>query len=119
LTTSEAAQDATTAAKSERRRPGGGYTGGVEVQLTRDHEEFIARSVEAGRFASADEALREAVELLERRETELQGIRVFVQEGLDDLDAGNHEDFTDENLRELFDGVVSRGRQRLAAGSRP
>ena len=91
----------------------------MEVQLSRDHEAFIARSVQAGRFSSADEALREAVELLERRETELQGIRVFVQEGLDDLDAGNYEDFTDENLRELFDGVESRGRQRLAAGSRP
>jgi putative addiction module CopG family antidote len=91
----------------------------MEVQLTRDHEEFIARSVQAGRFSSTDEALREAAELLERRETELQGIRVFVQEGLDDLDAGTYEDFTDENLRDLFDGVESRGRQRLVAGSRP
>ena len=90
----------------------------MEVQLTRDHEAFIARSVQAGRFASADEALREAVELLERREAELQGVRVFVQEGLDDLDAGNYEDFTDENLRDLFDGVESRGRQRLATQRR-
>jgi putative addiction module CopG family antidote len=91
----------------------------MEVELSPDHEEFIARSVQTGRFASASEALREAVELLERREAEVRGIRVFVQEGLDDLDAGNYEDFTDENLRELFDGVESRGRQRLAAGSRP
>ena len=91
----------------------------MEVELSPDHEEFIARSVQAGRFASAGEALREAVELLERREAELQGIRVFVQEGLDELDAGNYEDFTDESLRNLFDRVVIRGRQRLAAGSRP
>ncbi|MGA2714871.1 MAG: type II toxin-antitoxin system ParD family antitoxin [Bryobacteraceae bacterium] len=87
----------------------------MEVQLTRDHEAFIARSVQAGRFSSADEALREAVELLKRREVELQETRVFVQEGLDDLDAGDYEDLTDENLRELFDGVESRGRQRLAS----
>ena len=44
---------------------------------------------------------------------------MFVQEGLYDLDAGNYEDFTDENLRDLFDGVESRGRQRLAAERRP
>jgi antitoxin ParD1/3/4 len=91
----------------------------MEVQLTPDHEAFIARSVQTGRFSSADEALRAAVELLERRETELQAVRVFVQEGLDDLDAGNCEAFTDENLHELFDGIQSRGRQRLAAERRP
>lgn len=88
----------------------------MEVQLTSDHEAFIARSVLAGRFSSADDALRAALELLERRETELQGTRVFAREGLDDLDTGNYEDFTDDTLRTLFDGVESRGRQRLAAG---
>jgi antitoxin ParD1/3/4 len=91
----------------------------MEVHLTQDHEAFIIRSVRNGRFASPDDAVRQAVELLERRESELQGTRVFVQVGIDDLDAGNYEDFTDENLRELFDGVESRGRQRLAAERRP
>jgi hypothetical protein len=52
-------------------------------------------------FSSADEAFREAVELLKRRETELQELQVFVQEGLGDLDAGDYEEFTDANLREL------------------
>jgi len=78
-----------------------------------------ARSVQAGTFSPADEALREAVELLEQRKTELQGIRGLVKEGLDDLDSGNYEDFTDESLRELFDGIESRGRQRLTAERRP
>jgi antitoxin ParD1/3/4 len=91
----------------------------MEVQLTREQEAFIARSVQAGRFSSSDEALREAVELLKRSETELQRVRAFVGDGLSDLDAGNYEDFTDETLRELFDGVENRGRQRLAARPRP
>jgi len=91
----------------------------MEVQLTRDQEAFIARGVQAGRFSSSDEALREAVELLQRSEAALQQVRAFVGDGLDDLDAGNYEDFTDETLPELFDGVESRGRQRLAAGPRP
>jgi len=94
------------------------YTCGMEVQLTRDHEAFIARAVESGRFSSPEDALREAVGLLERREAELQETRAFVREGLDELDAGDCEEFNDENLHELFAGVASRGRERLAAEHR-
>jgi len=74
--------------------------------------------VQTGRFLSPDDALREAVGFLEQRETSLLETRAFVQEGLDDLDSGDYEDFTDENLRHLFDGVESRGRQRLTTGQR-
>jgi putative addiction module CopG family antidote len=91
----------------------------MEVNLTQDHEAFIARSVREGRFASPDDAMRQAVELLARQESELQRTRAFVQDGLDDLDSGNYEDFTDENLRGLFSGAESRGRQRLAAERLP
>ena len=91
----------------------------MEVELTREHEAFIARSVQAGRFSSADEAFRDAVELLKRRETELQELQVFAQEGLGDLDAGDYEEFTDENLRELSMASRAAGRQRLAAARRP
>ena len=87
----------------------------MEVQFTREHEAFIARSVESGRFSSPDAAVREAVELLARREAELQGTREFVREGLTDLETGEYEEFDDNNLHELFDGVIGRGRQRLAA----
>ena len=45
-------------------------------------------------------------------------MRAFVQEGFADLESGQYEDFTDENLRELFDGVARRGRERLLAGHR-
>lgn len=91
----------------------------MEVHLTPDHEAFIARSVRDGRFSSPDDALRHAVELLVRNEAELQNTRAFVQAGLDDLDSGSYEDFTDENLRGLFDGVEGRGRRRLLADQRP
>jgi putative addiction module CopG family antidote len=85
----------------------------MEVNLTQDLEAFIARSVREGRFSSLDDAMRQAVELLALQEAELQRTRAFVQAGLDDLDSGNYEDFTDENLRGLFTGVESRGRQRF------
>jgi putative addiction module CopG family antidote len=91
----------------------------MEVNLTHDHEAFIARSVREGRFASPDDAVREAVELLARQEAELHSTRAFVKAGLDDLDSGNYEDFADESLRGLFSGAESRGRQRLAAERLP
>lgn len=90
----------------------------MEVQLTGSQEAFINRSVENGRFSSPDDAVREAVDLLARRESELQKLRGFVQEGITDLDTGEYEEFSDENLHELFDGVVARGRERLAAERR-
>ena len=91
----------------------------MEVQLTRDLEAFIEHSVQIGRFSSPSEAVREAVELLARREADLLATREFVAEGLADLDAGAYEEFGDENLHELFEGVASRGRERLAAARRP
>ena len=45
--------------------------------------------------------------------------QAFVREGLDDLDAGRYEDYTDESLHELFDGIKRRGRERLAAEEPP
>ena len=94
------------------------YTENMEVRLTERQEAFINRSVESGRFSSPDDAVREAVDLLARRESELRNLRGFVRDGVADLDAGEYEDFTDANLHKLFDGVVARGRERLATERR-
>ena len=90
----------------------------MEVHLTPVQEAFIQSSVRAGRVSSADAALREAVDLLTMHERETASTRAFEQEGIDDLGAGNFEDFTDANLHTLFDGVRNRGRQRLSGPSR-
>jgi putative addiction module CopG family antidote len=90
----------------------------MEIQLTGSQEAFISRNVESGRFASPDDAVREAVDLLARHESELQRLRGFVQEGIADLDSAEYEEFADENLHELFNGVISRGRVRLAVEPR-
>lgn len=89
----------------------------MEVHLTVESEAFIAQSVSSGRFSSADEAVRVAVEMLETRERGVREMRAFVQEGLADLDSGEYGDFTEEHLWELFDGVARRGRARLLAES--
>ena len=50
--------------------------------------------------------------MLETRERGWPEMRAFVQEGLADLESGECEEFTDENLSELFDGVARRGSPR-------
>lgn len=85
----------------------------MDFHLTPDHEAFIQSNVRSGRFQSADDAVREAIDLLAKRETDSVGIREFVQEGVSDFDKGESEDFTDDNLHTLFEGIGSRGRERL------
>jgi antitoxin ParD1/3/4 len=47
-----------------------------------DHcESFISHQIQAGRFASASEAVRAGLRLLEERETKLEVLRRVLQEG--------------------------------------
>lgn len=85
----------------------------MDVHLTPDHEAFIQSNVESGRFQSAEDAVREAIELLARRESHTALTREFVQEGIAGIDNGEFEDFTDDNLHTLFEGIGSRGRERV------
>jgi antitoxin ParD1/3/4 len=91
----------------------------MEVHLTPEQQAFIEESVRQGRFASSDDAVRQAVTLLKSRELELAETRAFVRQGIEDLDAGRYEEYTDEALHEMFDDIKSRGLQRLAAERPP
>ena len=51
----------------------------------------------------------ETLILLEMPEPCTPGLAHAVQQGLDDLDSGNYEEFTEETLSDLFEGVRLRG----------
>ncbi len=57
------------------------------VNLTREMDRFVARSVKSGRYANASEVMRSALRLLERDEREYEekmaALRAAIQEGLD------------------------------------
>ena len=57
------------------------------VNLTKELDRFIARSVKRGRYANASEVMRSALRLLEREEREdeekLKALRKAIQEGRD------------------------------------
>jgi antitoxin ParD1/3/4 len=78
--------------------------------LTERLDNFIASSVEQGRYTDASEVVREGLRLLEQRQAEEQAklawLRAAVQEGIDSLDRGEGEAFDSiddlaEHLREL------------------
>ena len=72
----------------------------IRLHLGDHFDAFIEAQVASGRYADADELLREALRLLERRST----LESALREGLDDADAGRVRDgdaVFDELLAEL------------------
>ena len=83
------------------------------VVVTERQAAMIEKLVKSGRYQNASEVLREGLRLLEQRDAQeaakLEALRQAAQVGLDDLDAGRHQDFdTEEELRAYFDGLMER-----------
>lgn len=65
----------------------------MNVSLTPQLETFVKQKVASGMYNSVSEVMREALRLLEERDTlktiKLDALRRDIQEGLDQLDAGH------------------------------
>ena len=59
-----------------------------DVELGETLEAFLAELVASGRYSSADEAVREALNLLRQREAAWAKLEADLQKGVDDIDAG-------------------------------
>jgi antitoxin ParD1/3/4 len=95
----------------------------MEISLTPEQVSFLDRQVKSGRFASAEDAISEAVSLLEQREADdlcgrsLDELRAEIQLGIDQLDRGEGIEVNEGNLRSFVEAIGKRGRARLAERS--
>ena len=60
----------------------------ISADLGQQLEHFVAKLVEAGRYNSKSEVLREGVRLIQEREARLAALDASIARGLDDADAG-------------------------------
>jgi antitoxin ParD1/3/4 len=92
----------------------------MNVSLTPELEAFVHDKVASGRYTSASEVVRESLRLLEEREwirqRRVDELRAEIQKGIDDIEAGRVIELnSDEELKEFFEDIKRRGRERLNA----
>ncbi len=80
----------------------------MSIDLSSDSEAFLGETVSRGFFPSRSAALEAAVDLLRER----QDLLVRIDIGHRQLEEGEYLEFDQEGLREFFDGLLDRARQR-------
>ena len=60
----------------------------MRIQLTQEHEDWLRSQVAAGRYASLEDAIGEAIDALQNEEEDLAWAKPLVAEGLLQLDRG-------------------------------
>jgi antitoxin ParD1/3/4 len=82
------------------------------INLTDYYDRFIEQSVAGGKYQNASEMVREALRLLEQRQSEdaarLDRLRAAAKAGFDSIDRGEYRDV---DVRDIAEHVRSLGEQ--------
>jgi antitoxin ParD1/3/4 len=84
----------------------------MSITLTPQLEDQIQRLVESGRYADAEAVMKDALQLLEEHQEQLNALRMKIQEGLDEADRGEVDEWTPalrERLRREAQEMYRRG----------
>jgi len=76
-------------------------------------EQLVRQEMAAGKYASPDEMLLEAVRLLAERNRRRDALRQEVQIGRDQLDRGEYTDYDEHSLRQRFEQLKERVQRRV------
>lgn len=87
----------------------------MSTSIPPDIEQYVQQSLATGRYESAEDVIREAFRLLQTQERQFDALRADVKAGFDQLQRGEGIELDDAGLRELFDDIQARGRQRYQA----
>ena len=74
-------------------------------------EELLKRiqwKVDAGIYASPDEVIERALDLLDQRDVAVTMVRDLIQESIDDFEAGRYKTYSKENRDELLTDIKAR-----------
>ncbi len=91
----------------------------MEIHLTAEQQAFVQEGVRAGRYRTAEEAIREALTSWEEEERKRAEILAGLDESADDLAAGRFRNYSDETLATLAGELKAEGRTQLEAQRRP
>ena len=87
----------------------------VNITLTPEVEKLVRERIERGDYENADILVQEAVNrLLQEDHAEREGLRRALQEGIDDLERGDHADYDEHTIKDLANDIHQRGLKRLA-----
>ncbi len=88
----------------------------MTVKLPPELERYVEQKVAQGEFASQDAFISEAMRLYRTLEARHERLCEDVQAAIDQIERGEGVELADdEELREFFDDIKSRGRERLGA----
>jgi putative addiction module CopG family antidote len=74
--------------------------------------EFVEQQIATGRYESEKELVTDAVRVLRELDTHHEQFSEDVRLGMEQLAAGDFEDYDHNELRDLFDGLMERARKR-------
>ena len=86
----------------------------MQIELTPAQVSFVELGIREGRFRDREEAVRQALELWEKRERARVELLTSLDRAEEALNSGEGEEYTAETLGILNDAVKVRGRSRLA-----
>ena len=87
----------------------------MQIELTAQGQRVVEKLLARGSFHSADEAVDYALEFFQDYQPSLDSLKAKIQAARDDVTAGRVTHFeSDEELKEFFEDVKRRGRERCS-----
>ena len=73
-------------------------------------QQLIADEMSAGSYANPQDVVTAGVQLLRQQREELERLKAEVQIGIDQMERGEYNEYSREELRELFERLKERAR---------
>src|SRR5205085_54887 len=95
-----------------------GWSEPMELILTTELQEFIAREVARGRYPNAQEVVADGLRILMDVRQSHEEWRAEIQQRLAQIENGEYREYTEETLGTLFDEIEAEIEQKERAAKR-